>query len=63
MTKDLAHAGGPSSRRYLNTQDFLSKIDENLQSGDGLKPTPGRERGWTVLQGSDERRLWLGEAS
>ena len=34
MTKDLALRGGGDTQ-FLNTQDFLAKLDENLQAKRG----------------------------
>ena len=44
MTKDLASLIG-REQKWLNTQDFLAKIDENLQARDGACRTPARSPG------------------
>ena len=36
MTKDLALLVGPD-QKWLTTEGFLDKVDENLQRGNGLK--------------------------
>ena len=43
MTKDLALLVGPE-QKWLSTEGFLDKIDDNLKQGDGVarRPSSGR---------------------
>ena len=36
MTKDLALLVGPD-QKWLTTEGFLDKVDENLEEGDGVE--------------------------
>ena len=44
MTKDLALLVGPD-QKWLSTEGFLDKVDQNLKDGDGV----GREHGIIII--------------
>ena len=55
MTKDLALLVGPD-QKWLTTEGFLDKVDENLRKGDGLAAVRVSERNGPWTSASHERR-------